>query len=417
MYLVGDFNLNVLDYKINKKIQNFFDLMFQHGLIPVINKPTRITKRNATAIDHIITNSYLSSNLKTGIIKTDISDHFPIFLVSDTPDVSTYPLTTTIFKRYINDKSIKQFNLLLKEVNWNIVLKKKCPNKAYQSFLETFLCLYEKAFPKIKINIKTKSLLSPWMTKGLLKSSKKKQNLYDKFLKNKTNRNHLNYKTYNNLFKQIKNKSKKNYYQNLLLKYKNNIKKTWDVIKEVIGKTKLRSSILPRRLIIDNIEIIARITPIFKHDEETSVTNYRPISVLPCFSKILERIMYNRLYTFLCENNILYEKQFGFQTAHSTDHAIIQLVNEISKSFEEDKFTLGVFIDLSKAFDTVDHKILITKLKNYGIRNKNLKWFISYLSNRKQYISYDDQKTDMANITCGVPTRIDIRTITFSNLC
>ena len=103
------------------------------------------------------------------------------------------------------------------------------------------------------------------------------------------------------------------------------------------------------------------------------------------------------------KNNILYEKQFGFQTAHSTDHAIIQLVNEISKSFEENKFTLGVFIDLSKAFDTVNHKILITKLKNYGIRNKNLKWFISYLSNRKQFISCDEQHTDMANITCGVP--------------
>ena len=113
--------------------------------------------------------------------------------------------------------------------------------------------------------------------------------------------------------------------------------------------------------------------------------------------------MYNRLNTFLCEKNILYEKQFGFQTAHSTDHAIIQLVNEISKPFEENKFTLGVFIDLSKAFDTVNHKIIITKLNNYGIRNKNLKWFISYLSNRKQFISYDEQHTYMANITCGVP--------------
>ena len=114
--------------------------------------------------------------------------------------------------------------------------------------------------------------------------------------------------------------------------------------------------------------------------------------------------MYNRLiYTFLCENNILYEKQFGFQTGHSTDHSIIQLVNEISKSSEENKFTIGVFIDLSKAFDTVTHKILITKLKNYGIINKILKWFISYLSNRKQYISYDEHQTDMANITCGVP--------------
>ena len=123
MYLVGDFNLNVLEYKINRKIQNFFDLIFQHGLIPIINKPTRVTKRNATAIDHIITNSYLSSKLKTGIIKTDISDHFPIFLVSETPDISTYPSTTTIFKRYINDKSIKQFNLLLNEVNWDNVLQ------------------------------------------------------------------------------------------------------------------------------------------------------------------------------------------------------------------------------------------------------------------------------------------------------
>ena len=93
---------------------------------------------------------------------------------------------------------------------------------------------------------------------------------------------------------------------------------------------------------------IARITPIFKSDDETSVTNYRPTSVLPFFSKIIERIMYNRLYTFLCENNILYEKQFGFQTAHSTDHAIIQLVNEISKSFEENNFTLGVFITYLK---------------------------------------------------------------------
>ena len=125
MYLVGYFNLNVLEYKINRKIQNFFALIFQHGLIPIINKPTRVTKRNATAIDHIITNSYLSSKLKTGIIKTDISDHFPILLVSETPDISNYPSTTTIFKRYINDKSIKQFNLLLNEVNWNNVPQTK----------------------------------------------------------------------------------------------------------------------------------------------------------------------------------------------------------------------------------------------------------------------------------------------------
>ena len=136
----------------------------------------------------------------------------------------------------------------------------------------------------------------------------------------------------------------------------------------------------------------AKITPIFKAGDKTEVSNYRPISVLPCFSKVLERIMYNRLYNFLCENNMLYEKQFGFQSSHSTDHAIIQLIDEISKYFERNAFTLGVFIDLSKAFDTVDHQILLSKLNSYGIRDINCKWFKSYLSKRNQFVSYEHGK-------------------------
>ena len=149
---------------------------------------------------------------------------------------------------------------------------------------------------------------------------------------------------------------------------------------------------------------IARITPVFKSDDVTALNNYRPISVLPCFSKLLERIMYNRLYNFLREHNLLYDKQFGFQASHSTDHAIIELTNQIYNSFNENKFTLGVFIDLSKAFDTVNHDIIITKLKYYGVKNTNIKWFKSYLSSRKQFIAYDQaEQTSMTNIICGVP--------------
>ena len=127
---------------------------------------------------------------------------------------------------------------------------------------------------------------------------------------------------------------------------------------------------------------IARVTPIYKGESSSDVSNYRPISVLPCFSKILEHIMYNRLYKYLIENNILYSKQFGFQNGHSTDHTVVQLVDQIIESFENSKYTLGVFIDLSKAYDTVDHSIL-KKLELYGITDRNRGWLKSYLSYRR----------------------------------
>ena len=137
---------------------------------------------------------------------------------------------------------------------------------------------------------------------------------------------------------------------------------------------------------------IARVTPIYKGEGSSDVSNYRPISVLPCFSKILEHIMYNRLYKYLIENNILYSKQFGFQNGHSTDHAVVQLVDQIIESFENNKYTLGVFIDLSKAFDTVDHSILLKKLELYGITDRNHGWLKSYLSNRRQFVQINEKE-------------------------
>ena len=104
---------------------------------------------------------------------------------------------------------------------------------------------------------------------------------------------------------------------------------------------------------------IAKVTPVFKADDVNELGNCRPISVLPCFSKILERIMYNRLFKYLKTNEILYRKQFGFQEGHSTEHAIIQLIDQINNYFGKNHFTLGISIDLKKAFDTVDHTILI----------------------------------------------------------
>ena len=133
---------------------------------------------------------------------------------------------------------------------------------------------------------------------------------------------------------------------------------------------------------------IARVTPIFKKGNNIILTNDRPISVLPFCSKLLERITYNCLYKFLVENNILYQKQCRFQNVHSREHAILQLLNQITEAFNQGKFTLGIFIDFSKAFHTVNYNILSEKLKEYGIQSENLKWFRSYLSKRKQFVSY-----------------------------
>ena len=127
---------------------------------------------------------------------------------------------------------------------------------------------------------------------------------------------------------------------------------------------------------------IAKFTPVFKAGNNTELSNYRPISV-PCFSKILERVMHNRLFKYLLDSNILYKKQFGFQEEHSTDHAILQLVDEMYNTFEQNNFTLGVFIDLPKTYESLDHNILLKKLEINRIVGETLKWFKNYLNNRK----------------------------------
>ena len=152
----------------------------------------------------------------------------------------------------------------------------------------------------------------------------------------------------------------------------------------------------------DNLKI-AKVIPIFKKGDQTSVNNYRPISILSTINKIFEKILYSRLIKYVDKSNILYKYQFGFRKKHSTEHALIELVDQIRLNMGGNQMTCGIFIDLSKAFDTVDHKILTAKLEHYGIRGKALDIFKSYLSNRKQYVQLENSKSKLRPITCGVP--------------
>ena len=148
---------------------------------------------------------------------------------------------------------------------------------------------------------------------------------------------------------------------------------------------------------------VARVIPVFKKGPGTLMTNYRPISLLSKFNKLLEKLMYNRLMDFLDKNEVLYNGQFGFRTKHSTSHAILLITDKIQKAIENKLFSCGIFLDLSKAFDTVNHHILLRKRENCGIRGIANQWFHSYLSNRKQFVSIFNDKSEELTITCGLP--------------
>ena len=147
----------------------------------------------------------------------------------------------------------------------------------------------------------------------------------------------------------------------------------------------------------------ALVTPVYKSSDTDKFSNYRPISVLPCFSKVLEKIMYKRLTSYIEKNGILSDHQYGFRSKSSTSHAIIELIDKVTKAIESNEYTIGIFLDLSKAFDTVNHSILLRKLYFYGIRGNCHKWLMNYLTNRRQIVKYNQVRSAAMPITCGVP--------------
>jgi hypothetical protein len=148
---------------------------------------------------------------------------------------------------------------------------------------------------------------------------------------------------------------------------------------------------------------LAKIIPLFKAGCQSCVNNYRPIALLSVFDKILEKLMYKRLISYIENKNILFKNQFGFRSNHSTIQAVLSITDKIQQAIENKKHSCGIFLDLSKAFDTVDHVNLLQKLECYGIRGIVKNWFESYLCDRKQYVSIGNTNSDEELVTCGVP--------------
>lgn len=158
-----------------------------------------------------------------------------------------------------------------------------------------------------------------------------------------------------------------------------------------------KTGIIPKKM------KIAKVSPVYKNGKKTDLNNYRPISILPVISKILEKLINFRLFNFLEKNNLLYNGQYGFRRSKDTEAAVMDVVSNIQIQLDNDQKCTILSLDLCKAFDTVDHDILLKKLYSIGVRGSLHKWFQNYLCDRKQYVYLENNRSSLKDINCGVP--------------
>lgn len=504
-----DQNFDYLKIDKHKPTEDLFNIFISHGLVPAITKPTRITHSSATLIDNLYITSKTKSEFHTGIICTDISDHLPIIIFIGKINKSNKVLNTTLTKREINSQTLESISKHIENINWR-TLEDMNTNEAYDHFSEKIKDVINHYAPEKTIKISAKSIIrDPWMTKGLITSSKKLNKLYKKSIgHNKQHPHYMKYIKFRNSYNTLKRLTKQNYYNELFSKFSQDSRKTWSVINTLIGRNNNKTSIsdsfkinnisntnnkeiangfadyftnigmdyaqaipkskhsethymknrnnnnmfmaptdiyeigqiidqLKRKqstghdnistafvkdvknsilaplttLINKSIETgivpdslkLAKVVPIYKAKDKELFNNYRPISLLPAFSKIFEKIVHKRVYNFMLTQSKFYKSQYGFRHQHSTIHAVHEFIDDASTALEARKHTMGVFLDLSKAFDTIDHSILINKLEWYGIRGIALDWFKNYLHGRTQYVQFKTEKSNTLSIPCGVP--------------
>ena len=158
---------------------------------------------------------------------------------------------------------------------------------------------------------------------------------------------------------------------------------------------------------------IIQSNPLFKQGERLDLNNYRPISVIPVVAKVFERIIYDQLYDYLTENNLISSHQSGFRSLHSTVTALLEATDNWAYNIEQGKVNAVVFLDLKKAFDTVDHDIPLSKLKEYGVSGTAYNWFQSYLDFRNQRCFVNGSLSDYPPLTCGIPQGTILRPFLF----
>ena len=230
---MGDFNINLLNVNQHTATNEFLENMYSLHFLPLITKPTRVQSNSATLIDNIFSNQL--NNIISGVLYTDISDHYPIFVIIENNHIKSKIDQNIFYKRDYSPKNIDKFKDMVNKVQWTEILKQTECNQAFSLFYKKFSELYNQGFPSRDVK-KTYYNRKPWLTPALITSIKNKNNLYRKFKKNPNANNSLIYRIYRNKLNNILKTAEKSHFDSLFKKNASNIKKSWQIIKNIINK-------------------------------------------------------------------------------------------------------------------------------------------------------------------------------------
>ena len=491
--------------------------IFSYDVYPKIIHPTRLSHSGGTLIDNVFCRSPDFSSLDAGILATRLSDHQPYFVSLDI-EISNKTSRPQYFTKYPSVKSKALFGSKISSsmISDQLDQSEDASPETNFNILHSVLtsAKTETLLPKTVRLDKRKHPLNPWMTRGILVSINHKNELY-KQLKNLVGESEnfiiLNRKlsVYQKILRKCIKSAKKKFNSSQIEKSKDDPRKLWQIINDIISPNSRQSNNLPEYFIIDDKKVqndreisesfntfftniaselvsdlgpppesfenylkdpinttfqfsnvsqtdvekainslkskktqdcdglsteliksikddllkpltiiinqvintaifpsklkVARVAAVYKNGEKTILNNYRPISILPIISKIIERILHTQISEYFCNKKLLYSSQYGFRSGHSTELAAAEMVDRIISNFDNRKYYLSVYMDLSKAFDCIDYGILLTKLKHYGFSEHSLKLIENYLSDRYQFVKIRDVESSLLPINIGVP--------------
>ena len=523
-----DHNLDLLKTEKHHSTQDLLDGLLELKLSPTIMRPTRICHTAATLIDNIFISEELDKGRNCSYIMVEnISDHLPCIL--NIPGIHR-GLKERVSITYRDKKHLDELIESLKSTDWDDIINNELPlEETFNLFHSHLVKRIDQFLPYKTIEVHNHRLRrEPWLTKGLEKCMKKCKLLYQQQLRG-SNSKKEKFKNYRYVLNKVKRTAKRQYYIDRCNTLRNDTKKLWQTLNNVIGKhtdktccidslrvdnltitspveigdkmcdyfsnvgkqfankikrpkkdindylSKIRQNCesmtftqvnkgellkllkeLPNKSShghdnLDNILLkeisegivdplvglfnrslnegyfpaqmkIAEVVPLFKSKERELTNNYRPISLLMVISKLLERVVYKRTFQFVTDTGQFYDSQYGFRKNHSCNDAISELLGEILHNLENNKYTVAIYLDLSKAFDTLQHTVILKKLACYGIRGKCLEWFTSYFKDRYMSIKIPTrsgtiEKSDPKPVEYGAPQGSCLGPLVFLLFC